>query len=501
MLRRKTPNGTLAAGYDGRPMESEARLRAAKHKSLPAADGVGGLNQRAGDHAGGWHSESTSGRPLPTRLFMGQGLHERSDKLPLPLYAPIKHWTQDKGKEAFPERMPGHYHRPLATGVDSVLDQSQNCPIGTIYGAGHDVPTVLQPMWPPCLRSGSIDDPGRYGPYWPDGAFEPYRPAPLKDPRYFDSRLDGGHRQRSYDGNISQGINPSGFSDAKWNALNLPGSHWKGHTAGQSDLIPPRSYVDRTRYPEEKAPVKTYSNFKDHGPRIGNANTTGDTTSFLARQRELVQFKEKALLWAHRIYVNLLGSIQQSQRHSSLGYTQVERRSCFSLYPKPPRQSLMHPAMSAYRVSGDEQVHLSPETKAPSVPNTRPANPASSLTDEFGLPYRSFQQLPVRKQQHPVEHFSAGLQHPQNTAAEDAQAKPPCLENSPAIAALTALELLSRLCHESGWQWTDGMLLGGCLAYGLGDYVRAMKWYSKVLDCDPRHVDPSLLSYALILAQ
>ncbi|KAL8999455.1 MAG: hypothetical protein Q9169_001660 [Polycauliona sp. 2 TL-2023] len=33
------------------------------------------------------------------------------------------------------------------------------------------------------------------------------------------------------------------------------------------------------------------------------------------------------------------------------------------------------------------------------------------------------------------------------------------------------------------------MLLGGCLAYGLGDFTKAFKWYSKVLQCDPNNVE------------
>ena len=60
-------------------------------------------------------------------------------------------------------------------------------------------------------------------------------------------------------------------------------------------------------------------------------------------------------------------------------------------------------------------------------------------------------------------------------------------EQSAPAAAANAMEILSRLCSESEWQWVDGMLLAGCLAYGLGDFVRALKWYSKVLSCDPKY--------------
>ncbi|KAL8765791.1 MAG: hypothetical protein Q9209_007230 [Squamulea sp. 1 TL-2023] len=60
---------------------------------------------------------------------------------------------------------------------------------------------------------------------------------------------------------------------------------------------------------------------------------------------------------------------------------------------------------------------------------------------------------------------------------------------SPTTAAVYALDILSELGQQSGWTWTDGLLLGGCLAYGLGDYTKAFKWYSKVLTCDPNNVE------------
>ncbi|KAI4255692.1 MAG: hypothetical protein LQ352_002441 [Teloschistes flavicans] len=69
-----------------------------------------------------------------------------------------------------------------------------------------------------------------------------------------------------------------------------------------------------------------------------------------------------------------------------------------------------------------------------------------------------------------------------------------------AAAAVTAIELLSRLCEESGWEWIDGMLLGGCLAYGLGDFGKALKWYTKVLSCDSNNVEAMSNTAATLLS-
>ena len=55
---------------------------------------------------------------------------------------------------------------------------------------------------------------------------------------------------------------------------------------------------------------------------------------------------------------------------------------------------------------------------------------------------------------------------------------------SPLSRAGEALEMLSTLCEQSQWRWIDGMLLGGCLAYGLEEYHKALDWYSKIVALD-----------------
>ncbi|KAL9584021.1 MAG: hypothetical protein Q9212_002362 [Teloschistes hypoglaucus] len=57
-----------------------------------------------------------------------------------------------------------------------------------------------------------------------------------------------------------------------------------------------------------------------------------------------------------------------------------------------------------------------------------------------------------------------------------------------------------QLCQESGWEWIDGMLLGGCLAYGLGDFRKALKWYTKVLSCDSNNVEAMSNTAATLLS-
>jgi hypothetical protein len=58
----------------------------------------------------------------------------------------------------------------------------------------------------------------------------------------------------------------------------------------------------------------------------------------------------------------------------------------------------------------------------------------------------------------------------------------------PLSKAREALGVLTSLCEQSGWLWIDGMLLGGCLAYGLEEYHKALDWYSKILALDAKYV-------------
>jgi hypothetical protein len=58
--------------------------------------------------------------------------------------------------------------------------------------------------------------------------------------------------------------------------------------------------------------------------------------------------------------------------------------------------------------------------------------------------------------------------------------------SSPLSKAKEALDMLTTLCDQSGWCWIDGMLLGGCLAYGLEEYHKALDWYSKIIALDPK---------------
>jgi predicted O-linked N-acetylglucosamine transferase (SPINDLY family) len=73
-------------------------------------------------------------------------------------------------------------------------------------------------------------------------------------------------------------------------------------------------------------------------------------------------------------------------------------------------------------------------------------------------------------------------------------------DHFPVQNAVAALELLTTLCQDSSWQWVDGLLLGGSLAYALADYQKAYDWYTKILNIDSRHVEAMSNMAATLMA-
>ncbi|KAG6015314.1 hypothetical protein E4U43_005441 [Claviceps pusilla] len=60
---------------------------------------------------------------------------------------------------------------------------------------------------------------------------------------------------------------------------------------------------------------------------------------------------------------------------------------------------------------------------------------------------------------------------------------------SPIVNAMSSLETLDILCQQSGWKWVEGMLVGGCLQYGLELYNEALESFSRIVAINPSHVE------------
>jgi hypothetical protein len=60
--------------------------------------------------------------------------------------------------------------------------------------------------------------------------------------------------------------------------------------------------------------------------------------------------------------------------------------------------------------------------------------------------------------------------------------------NSYLLNSKASLEMLSNLCELSNWTWIDGILLGGCLHYGLENYDDALEWFNRIIKIDEKYV-------------
>jgi len=549
MLRRKTPSGTLAAGYDGTPVGWASDSHVMKHVLVPFSN----VDNVRSAHQGLSKDKS------PYRSFTPSSNHPRSEHAEE--YNRINHDYVGGVSEINESMMRIKWlHKPgYSPSIDSFLDQIP-AHQGQAYFLpnGQQIPTVLQPAWQPCLGPTASIEPGPYGPYWPNGSFIPYRPAALRDPRFFS------HAGRGWIPSYED--ERTGYHNRGWQpTVGVPSMT----SAGNDDpaYYPPQSRFDptgspgmpaSTEYPFRQASssyasqtlpgnqnlanaTRGYQAYLGHAAQYRPSGPTGQRTTHgqgsdtgystpptplisydvdqtpvteFGMQSGNAQFREKVLSWAHRVYIDLLASLHQSRKASFQGKQNDSKRNLprANIYPRPPRQPRSDfsthisdlnawrsrsPQVQAARAIGCEE-HISKKPKQDNGVNDYFASAASERrsTSLWSPSADSFQDRHITQQyeEHSPLTFSFLRPTPSNcctlrrtsgsgTFSHNVQ---PQQEQSPSTNAMAALDMLTKLCQESGWLWIDGMLLGGCLAYGLGDYHKASGWYFKILANDSR---------------
>ena len=542
MLRRKTPNGTLAAGYDGSPVEWTKRPHAVKHFLTPSSNESAHtrfIHKPTGNFGDPplYHNDQTLESGVGEQLRLQPHHNDAPDGT---LQGPIRVAdTKSNLGWGSTEIQPA--------GIDSVLNQSTIHQHNYNLAGSQHVPTILQPMWPPHLGATSIQSPGSCGPYWPDGAFEPYRHASLPDPKFQDQTSQ---RNMDYPTHVRPAVSNYGHwlqahSDSKYpNPNNQPfipshplrlereglvSPNRSLDSAGRrismfsmQDLSIPQHQIERPlAYRNRQSPSSdqnaqnfdvTFDHLKTPGVQL--PTFASPSSQNLASPSNNTHFKEKILVWAHRIYGSLLASIEQARRHSLGEQPDTAGRHQSNSYPNSPRRP--YPSWSG-SLGRDTQpmINLKGVVKASTVADT-------------GDP---------EKAQRPLRYNTQGLSHDDTISSQTSPAPRPYVPtgqskqrwhsrdgslsthspatqpsyvplqiasdihaNSPSAAAMYAVEMLGRLCQESGFEWIDGMVLSGCLAYGLGESNNAMKWYLKVLQRDPDNVEAMSNLAATLLA-
>lgn len=455
MLRRKTPNGTLAAGYDGTAIQFSSKVPALKHVVLPMS--VVPSNQ-----------QSISSGTAPTE----HRARQRSNSLGWNGHLRGANAGSTNGRMPM-NNDPGNWSYFSSNQPPNVLNHLSMQQAATFYpNNGMQIPTVIQPGYQASPGPTASNDGGLYGPYWPDGKFVPYRPAAYR----------GQGHQLGYpleNQGFQQQVNPpadllSTFQQPHYNHNSTPHVRRPSFPVLESSFHPSEtgfplpSQNHQSSHSHGTATPTTYSSLTD-GSRTPTAQSTNRPNSH--------QFKEKTLSWAHSIYVDLLAFLHQSKRDSRHSRHSQGIRTKATIYPKPPRQpasSFGNSDWSAPYASASGNGHSDVRGHwNPGFTNSHRSHSTSSLGGWQGS--ADFTEVRYsRSSNQDMPHYVSPFHPPQRSA------EPPLRK------AKEALEILTTLCEQSGWLWIDGILLGGCLAYGLEEYQKALNWYSKIIALDPK---------------
>ncbi|ESU07281.1 hypothetical protein FGSG_01916 [Fusarium graminearum PH-1] len=392
-LRRKTPNGTIDAGYDGSP------------------------------------SPFSHGPPPPKHLFQPRSAISTA----FPLASPSIHHPR------FTTEI-DHHHSPSAVnkGFDDHLQARSRS--STWAYAGDAAP-----------HHGAF--PGNYYAFHqPEAQFNPYgQPEASGFPNLYQPVI------RAHEYNVRAFCPPPVVMNESL-PFGQPASHMPWNFHAQSGVLPRHVQQQGPRHFQHHAVhgiarPSSFSHVVEAEPHGHTGNDLGMPIQSHTRTAHMSNpqgFREKVVLQAHKVYIDLLACTQAIRKpnatKSAAGNTTSPR---LLVYPKPPKPSL--------RIS------------------------EAALGHEFA-PFR-----PPQENEHYQGYSSR--RHSAHNFYGSSNSYLPMGNTTPFTAAKSTLEVLSNLCEQSSWGWIDGMMLGGCLHYGLEQYQEALEWFSRILALDSSDVE------------
>lgn len=514
-LRRKTPNGTLNEGYDGtddlNPMKHQLLLArygptAQAHQSHPVGERRTFLQRQSSTGSARWNQHASNvGWPNVSGQQQTQNGYPQLDSMLHQMPMPMQQYNQQQ------------YY-------------------------GQTVPSVLQPSFQQLGPTASgVQGSGPYGPYWHDGTFVPYRPTAVRDPRFYNQPGPGWHHL----------LSPAHFNATNWQAALSPGAglypdHYFSNTnpfAPFANRGPARNNQHNNVYGDAAQTgrgviagshgyYQDASNFMSAqtgqpGPEV---NTSGDAATL--KQDIAADFgpsspngqqRDKTFAWALQQYRDLLLFIhntrKQHEHQQSRHVHGVPIRPTF--FPKPPRPAASTSRTSSFKRSaslGSPSKSSLPEVSGGTADGASGASDhsthdggveasksrSSSVWSPSGVQFHDSdyqRRASYQQQQQQQSQWINGATQPDakfrtlrrsSGSSISPIVSPLPQDDSPPSRAHIALAYMETLCREADWQWTDGMHLGGCLAYGLGNYHKALRWQTKVLENDPRYVSQQL---------
>lgn len=469
MLRqRKTPHGNIYE-QDNHSLDKHVQVPASKHVLLSTSPNY------SQDHPAQNYS-------LPPPQFINGGPPNRSDI--------------DHSMGSSP--LGGQFQPPawdFPGGLDSILHQNLSLHTQRYYvQPGSRVPTVLPAAYHTYIGPTASASQEYYGPYWPDGTFTPYRPASIRDDRYYAHRLQpfASHQLPTAQHYIPP-LRKSGRLPSSFQEHSL-----RPHYQSRDNISPFQPLYQSTNNTAFES--NNYSNnapfqpSSHHGYMLAAYQPQYDhQTPLIANQEsDSIAFRDKTFTWANDAYTRLLAAIQKSTReaHQLAASSGAPRSTAkLSIFPKPPKRSGSHftddvgTSASISRIGPNSQpstdnVLNQGASKPPTaihLSHRRPSDCSIPRSSPFGSSNTQAGPLPFKQE------YRRDPSLTQITGAQQA-----CRLRQDAMNALETMEIL---CEQAQVPWIDGMLLVGCLAYGLANYDKAMKWYQAILTQDAEHVE------------
>ncbi|KAL6862374.1 glycosyl transferase family 41 domain-containing protein [Trichoderma novae-zelandiae] len=430
-LRRKTPRGTIDAGYDGSPTQLSPGPPPLKQLILPTPSGI---YPYLPPNNLPFHAKSRLSNTDP--ISLGQA----------PVASP---WSLSYGGPNF----------VLSSGSPMVPQPGPSWqPYG--YPMFSQVPGMYQPL----MRAAEYNV----------RAFCP-PPASAPDTAAFNQfgwQLGAAQQHFGY-------FDTSQYPEAR--SVLLPGSFSHHGSDAQGPYGP---------VPDFKAGLNVLlpSQPMVQGGYLGQSTVLEDVP---VGEQYAVQasFTEKAYSRAQEHYVELLAYLQTARRldQMSSGGSSSSRFKVL-VFPRPPKSRKEH-----YDTFRD--VHRSVGRPSPStiMPNNHPRALTSNIEDTLSNSTRQ----PIGQDAHAEAHqprtsamqFRASADVYTPSSSFGAVGPVAMAKALPVLNAKHSLDIMKNLCEQSNWKWIDGILLGGCLLYGLSRFEDAVEWFSRVLALDSSHVE------------
>ncbi|TQS37820.1 hypothetical protein Golomagni_01691 [Golovinomyces magnicellulatus] len=225
----------------------------------------------------------------------------------------------------------------------------------------------------------------------------------------------------------------------------------------------PRSVSDLKRYP------------------FGSALSSGDLNIHNQDAHPSIKsyeswIKKKVLPWANMIYVELMTFLNASHRETRYSNHSFQAKPYFNMHSNqgfPQQFGMPQEYLRQHNLLViQEFLHgVGYDSRIPALSITlKDLAHINFNSDEMPIDYPG--NLQLKSLDYSIPHSIM----PSHTPV------------TPIIYAKKAIEILYCICEQGGWHWIDGMLLGGCIAYGLKEFHEAIHWFFKIISLDPNHV-------------